>query len=263
MAVVKNETSPGLAVSLPDGGTIILSEKVAARPPFCHQGYSGGGFCPPVRPADRDLARDRKRRVDLSRQYVERRAGRARSARKYHKPRAGLFSGGRGRDLYGLSPPGRARRHPEFYPDRADLDVRQPRGDADLDDGRVSALQPRKIPECRRRGGHSAQQGLRLPGRLDARCDDAHPFELRRSPECRRCGADRSGLRKDQSRLRRKISDQARKPDQKAARQDRHPGSRRHAGGDRAGPQIRSGNAARGKRSRNARNFLPASWSWA
>ena len=111
---------------------------------------------------------------------------------------ARLRARGRARDVHGLPPPGRPRRHPQLGADRADQHVRGARGRADRHGRRVHALRQGEVPQRRRRRRHPAQQGLRLLGRLQHRGHAAHAGRVCRPPQRRRRGLHRARLREDQ-----------------------------------------------------------------
>ena len=88
----------------------------------------------PIRAADRHVARDRRRRPDLAREHVERRAGRTRPRSGPDHSAARLPRRLGARHLHGLPPRRRSDGHAQLHPDRPDQHVREPRGDADRDD---------------------------------------------------------------------------------------------------------------------------------
>ena len=197
-----------------------------------------------VRPAHRHLARHRRRRPDHRPQHEQRRAGRSRPARGPSHARARADAGRRAPDLARVSPQGRARRHAQLPADRPDQHVREPRVAADRDAGRVHDLQPREVPQRRRRRRDPAQQGLRLLRRLEHRRDAAHAVELRDAPERRRRDLHRAGLREDQPHGGREVPAAGAHRSRTPRRPLRHPGNRRHAGRHRPRPAGSGGDAA-------------------
>ena len=243
VAVVKTAVDAGLSLEAPGGRTVTLSGAVTPGHRFATRAIPEGDVRAAVRTADRHVARHCGGRSDHAPEHEQRRAGRARSPGRSPHRAARLLPGLAGGDVAGLPPARRPRRHAQLRAHRPDQHVREPRVAADRDDRRVHPVQPREVSQRGRRGRHRAQQGLRLLGWLEHRGDAPHAVELRRPPQRRRRDLHRAGVREDEPHGRREVPAEGARRARQARHPLRHPGSGRHAGGDRSRPEGRGRHA--------------------
>ena len=185
VAVVKTEVGPGITLRLPDGREVTTRGYRHPRASSRHAGDSRWRVRPAVRSANRHVARDRGRGLYYARVDEQRRARRARPARRICVGTAAVRARAGAALLHGVPPRQRPGGHAQLPAHRADQHVRQPRGAADRDDGGVLDLQARALPERRRGRRHPAQPRLWMCGRVEHPGDAADALELRRSPERR------------------------------------------------------------------------------
>ena len=254
VAVVKTAVDAGLSLEAPGGRTVTLTGAVTPGHRFATRAIPEGTFVLQygqpigtsrgIAEGDPITLRNMSNEVPVVRDLPA----------DLHIAPPDYFPASQVRDVAGLPPAGWPRRHAQLRADRADQHVREPRGAADCDDRRVHAVQPREVPQRRRRRRHPAQQGLRLLGRLEHRGDAAHAVELRRPSQRRRRDLHRAGVREDQPHGRREVPAEGARRARQARRPLRHPGGGRHAGGDRSRPEGSGGHAAdRSTRRRAAR----------
>jgi hypothetical protein len=166
VAVVKNETSEGLVVLLPNQETVRLRQAVPPGHRFATREIPAGQFVRQYnQPIGTSLGIEAGEWITHENMSNEVPVVRNLPA-DLHTPAP---------DYIDIS-----------ERDRADLDVFKPRSAANFVDGGISALQAREIPERGRRRGDSAQQRLRMSGRFESRNNAADFGKLRRSSECRR-----------------------------------------------------------------------------